>query len=311
MKKLFLLLIIFISIPLFADESVETADLSNTSKIDYEFSLQPKDDMTYRTFGMFRYLYSDELSSKFFASYETYKLEEEMKGFPGSSREEKSSDAMLDFYFIEYASKLLNDTLKLRAGLAFNIFIQNTEETADFTYGGVSQHSDNVNDVCFYSPKIELEAVYKYDRFGLKYQAEYIPVYYYTFNQEISITPLVSSGTVTNKYNDMGYPYLKNDIIVKLWFIELQGIHEYQALKFKLLTLANDTAGYRFLPQISKFHISNFTLFLNFRINVFENSDLVLGAGKKYEKTVNDDTNDVLRDRSQWMFNVSFMDRVF
>ena len=278
---------------------------------DYEANFQPKDDKTYKAYGLFRILYTENFSSKIHLSHETYEIDGKIEGMDVSEKKTESSDTIVDVYLFELSSFFNRDRLKFTLGAAFNYFRQKAKEEGTFTYNMTKQMFENNTIVDFYSPKFEFEAYYDIEEMKFRYLVEYVPIYYYQFEQNIFILPLVPSGEKSNSYSDTCQPYVKNDVRLTIKFVEFQFIHEYQKIKFKLLTLKSIGGGnYEFQPEVANYYISNFTLLLNLRINLIDKSDLVIGGGKKFERTVNSDTNEIAIKRSQWVFDIGIYGKI-
>ncbi len=124
-------------------------------------------------------------------------------------------------------------------------------------------------------------------------------------SQEINITPLTSNGPVSNNYSGGSAPYLMNEVkIHMLKLFEIQYQVEYQKLKYEQIGLDYDSGWILVAQDENKYTIFNYSLIFNFRPDIFEEVDFIIGFGKKWLNTKNDTTNETAYKENEWVYNI-------
>ncbi len=294
-------LILMIFYPVFAEEQ-------NREDIDYDLSIMTKDNITFDLYAGFRYYYTDYLSSRIYLDRKNNEDEREIDNFRSSKLNETYTDITADIYVLEFHGSSFGKKLKLTSGIAFDYYYQKTNENGRFDAAGNRNNYNNDMETTFYSPKFEFQIKYITEFISFKYTAEYMPKCYYSFSQSIRIDPLVSPDETKNDYNDEGSSYFKDEFRLKIWNIVFCYIHEYEVINLELLEPAATSSGYEFQKKASQFNINNYILLANYNFKISGIAYLQIGAGKKIEQKVNDETGDRVRDKNQWIFNIGLTD---
>lgn len=326
MKKKYLIIAVIImsAVSLFAREQNDEISIGNT---DLSFSTQPNPKGN-KTSGLVRYYFSEDrdISSSFSCIYETRKTDSKLNDREDSLLLSKNKDLTMDLGLLEYRMSFFNNAFRIRPSLAFNATYSDTEEKGYFITSAakpfhpkipeeetINHVFKNKTDIWFFSPKLQTDSSLEIGFIKLKYSIEYIPVYYFTFNQTMTIMPLVSTGESNHSYNSTTSPYVKNSISTILFdFLEFKYIYEYQNLKFKQLKLNYNTGNSTWFFEPGKetnFIIKNYYFVINLRPNIFGQHEFVIGGGKRYLETTNDSTKEKIEDESEWIVNLGYESR--
>jgi len=314
MKKIVFFMILMISINSFAAETGSIID-----KIDFHLSNTPSENGD-KTFSYFRWLYNDNLSSGIYFVYEKRKTDTKLSGRADSLLVADTKDTILDFFPLEYNSSA-GGFIKWRIGAGLNVTKNELEEKGYFVtspsnpfHPSITEVSTtnhvykNTSDSIFYTGKIQFEFFIRgFEGFlNISNRSEYIPYYYLMSSQDINITPLTVNGPVSNDYEGGSAPYLMNEVKIHIFkLFELQYQVEYQKLKYEQIGI--DYNGSDWILSVNdenKYTIYNYSCLINFKPEIFEDVDFVIGFGKKWLNTKNETTGEKPVDESEWIYNI-------
>lgn len=315
MKKLLVLVLLLFAAAASAAENDSIAD-----KIDFHLSNTPSETGD-KTFSYFRWFYDDNFSTGIYFLYEKRKTDSALDDRAESLLVTDSKDTVFDFFPVEYRNNI-GDVFKWRAGAGFNMTKNKLEEDGYFITSPTNPfHPDlpefvttnhvfkNRSESVFYTGKIQLQFFFRiFDGyFNIDNRSEYIPYYYLKSSQETNITPLVINGPVSNNYKGSSGPYLMNEIKIHLLkLFEIQYQVEYQKLKYEQINVdLTDTLDWVLVVRDEqRYTIKNYSLLFNFRPDIFEEVDFILGFGKKWLNTKNESTGEKPVDESEWVYNI-------
>ena len=313
MKKFLIFIYLIFAVSLSASESETIAD-----KIDFHLSNTPSENGD-KTFSYFRWLYNDNFSTGLYFVYEKRKTDSTLDDRAESLVVSDSRDTTFDFFPVEYRNSLGN-VAKWRLGAGFNVTKNKLKEDGYFitspsnpfhpllTEIETTNHVfKNESELLFYTGKIQFELSLRLldGYFNINNRSEYIPYYYLKSSQEINITPLTSNGPVSNNYSGGSAPYLMNEVkIHMLKLFEIQYQVEYQKLKYEQIGLDYDSGWILVAQDENKYTIFNYSLIFNFRPDIFEEVDFIIGFGKKWLNTKNDTTNETAYKENEWVYNI-------
>lgn len=314
LKKVLLFAVLFFSVSLFASESDPIAD-----RIDFYLANTPSKNGD-RTFSYFRWFYEKNISSGIYFVYEKRKTDSRLSGRDESLLVSDSKDTILDIFPFEYTG-YSGEVLKWRLGAGFNVTKNELEENGYFItspsnpfHPSIAETSTtnhvfkNTSDTIFYTGKIQFQFFIRgFDGyFKIDNRSEYIPYYYLKNSQETDITPLTSNGPVSNDYKGGAAPYLMNELKVHIFkLFEFQYQVEYQKLKFE--QIAVNWSGSEWILEVqdeNKYTIYNYSLLFNFKPDIFEDMDFIIGFGKKWLNTKNDTTGEKQVEENEWIYNI-------
>jgi hypothetical protein len=89
-----------------------------------------------------------------------------------------------------------------------------------------------------------------------------------------------------------------------LKLFEIQYQVEYQKLKYEQIGLDYDSGWILVAQDENKYTIFNYSLIFNFRPDIFEEVDFIIGFGKKWLNTKNDTTNETAYKENEWVYNI-------
>lgn len=314
MKKLLVLAFLLFAVAAFAAEDDSIAD-----KIDFHLSNTPSENGD-KTFSYFRWFFNENLSSGIYFVYEKRKTDSTLSGRSESLLVADSKDTIVDFFPLEYNSTV-SSFLRWRIGAGFNVTKNELEEKGYFITSPanpfhpmiaetstINNVYKNTSDSIFYTGKIQFEFFIRgFDGFlNISNRSEYIPYYYLKSSQEINITPLTVNGPVSNDYNGGSAPYLMNEFKIHIFkLLELQYQVEYQKLKYEQIGIDHNGSDWILaVKDENKYKIFNYSYLINFKPEIFEEVDFVIGFGKKWLNTKNETTGEKPVDESEWIYNI-------
>jgi len=296
--QLFLILVFFIPLSAFS------SDFADNVSFGFSSAPQPEGDMIRGHIG---YQYSDALSGRVSIRNERSTSTGTVSDIENSLKVTEESTLIANVFPVQYQLDI--SSLKLTAGLGINTQMLNSKETGHFVLNSENQIFDNTYRALFYAPMMRAGLRYRMPGIVFSYAGNGAPVYWYTFDQTISIDPLISEKG-TNWYRSDGGPYLENEVKLTLFnYLRLNVEHTYQIINFTLQNM--DVANDGWTSSESKYQINGLALIGSIVLDLKEmgmgTGSVEIGGGIDYSftKDLKNSDAEITKDSSP-VFNIGF-----
>lgn len=257
-----------------------------------------------RNEGTLSYQWHDNFTTFFRGVIERTATNDEVEGFPDSLlyTEEQLTD--LAIYPVEYAFDL--NTLDLAIGLGASYNRRTVLEKGNFVFND-SQVFNNEYVADRYGATIRAGVRGEIAPFTFQYASSVVPLYFFSFRQDISIQPLVAEEASSSTSATGGFAW-QQTVKVGLWrFLQVEASHNLDILSFDILNLSTDGSQYVFETGESDTLVQTFRGFLNLLIPAGDESGFSVGGGFQYSVAEDRaaENSDPLEE-SRWIYKLEY-----
>jgi hypothetical protein len=257
-----------------------------------------------RNEGTFSYQWHENFATSFRGVIERTATNDEVDGFPDSLlyTEERLTD--LAIFPVEYAFELTTLDLAIGVGASFNR--RKVLEKGNFVFSD-PQVFNNEYVADRYGATIRADIRGEIAPVTFQYATSLVPLYLFSFRQDISIQPLVSEEASSDTTATGGFAW-EQTAKIGLWrLLQLEATYDIDVLSFDILNLSADGSQFVFETGESDTLVQTFRGFLNLLIPVGEESGFSVGGG--FQHSVVEDRaaeNSGALEESRWIYKLEY-----
>jgi hypothetical protein len=273
------------------------------AQLDAGFSSLPLEGGT-RNDGFITYQWQDSLSTSFRVTLEGTATNDEVAGFPDSLLVAEGRVTNIALYPIEYRVHRYALDLTVGAGASYNR--RKVTEKGNFVFVD-PQLFNNEYLADRYGVSIRADVRGHLPPLTLQYATFLVPLYFLSFQQDISIQPLVSEVAAFDTTATGGLAWHQTAKIGFWQLVQLETTYEVDVLSFDILRLSTDGSQYLFETAKSDTLVQTFRGFINLLIPVADASGFSIGGGFQYS-TITDRSaeNSQTLEESRWIYKLEY-----
>ncbi len=271
------------------------------------FSTLPLDGGA-RNEGTVSYQWNERFATSFQGVLESTATNDEVAGFPDSLLYTEEEVMDLSLYPLEYG--LVSPQAEFSVGAGLNYNRRSVLEKGNFVFND-PQVFNNEYTADRYGAAANAHLRFGAARFALEYSTSFVPLYFFSFQQDISIQPLVSDDRSYSTFATGGLAW-QQAARLGLWrFLQMEATYDLDILSFDILNLSYDGSEYLFEAGESDTLVQTFRGFANLIIPVSDESGLSVGGGYEFSTLIDRAaSNSNPLEESRWIYKVEYGQRL-